>query len=62
MNTKLISLIIIVMCAIQSCGCSHTDNIVSVSASEFEKEIKTDSVTLLDVRTPQEYAEGQDRK
>ena len=57
-KTKLINLIIIVMCAIQSYGCSHTDNIVSVAASEFEKELKADSVILLDVRTPQEYAEG----
>ena len=35
-----------------------SDNIVSVSALEFEKEIKSDSVQLVDVRTPQEYTEG----
>ena len=58
MKSKLISLIIIMMCAIQSSGCSHNENIVSVSVSEFDKEIKTDSIQLLDVRTPQEYAEG----
>lgn len=54
----LIPLIVIMMSAMQSFGCSHSDNIVSVSAVEFEKAIKADSVQLLDVRTPQEYAEG----
>ena len=44
------------MSAIQMSGCN--DNIVSVSAPEFDTKIKTDSVQLLDVRTPQEYAEG----
>lgn len=39
-------------------GCNDNDNIVSVSAPEFDTKIKTDSVQLLDVRTPQEYAEG----
>ena len=39
-------------------GCNANDNVVSVSAPEFDKEIKADSVQLLDVRTPQEYAEG----
>ena len=39
-------------------SCTHNDNIVSVSAPEFEKEIKSDSVQLVDVRTPQEYTEG----
>lgn len=42
----------------QASGCTRNDSIVSVSAPEFEKEIQTDSVQLLDVRTPQEYAEG----
>lgn len=46
------------MCATQSFGCTRNDNIVSVSAPEFEKEIKTDTVRLLDVRTPEEFAEG----
>ena len=58
MKSKLISLIIIIMSAIQSSGCSHNDGIVSVPATEFAKEIKTDSVQILDVRTPQEYADG----
>lgn len=44
--------------AMQASGCCHNDNIVSVSAPEFEKEVKSDSVQLVDVRTPQEYAEG----
>ncbi|WP_304999627.1 rhodanese-like domain-containing protein [Duncaniella muris] len=42
----------------QASSCTHNDNIVSVPAPEFEKEIKSDSVQLVDVRTPQEYAEG----
>ena len=58
MRNKFIPLIVIMMSAMQSFGCSHSDNIVSVSAVEFEKAIKADSVQLLDVRTPQEYAEG----
>ena len=58
MRNKLIPLIVIMMSAMQSFGCSHSDNIVSVSAVEFEKAIKADSVQLLDVRSPQEFAEG----
>lgn len=46
------------MSAIQMSGCNDNNNIVSVSAPEFDTKIKTDSVQLLDVRTPQEYAEG----
>ncbi len=42
----------------QASGSTGNDNIVSVSAPEFEKEIRSDSVQLVDVRTPQEYAEG----
>ena len=54
-NTLL--LILMTMCATQISGCNTNDNIISVSAPEFDKEIKADSVQLLDVRTPQEYAE-----
>lgn len=54
----IISLIIMIMCAIQVSGCNSNDNITSVSAIEFENDIKADSVQLLDVRTPKEYAEG----
>lgn len=53
-----IFLILMTMSAIQMSGCNDNDNIVSVSAPEFDTKIKTDSVQLLDVRTPQEYAEG----
>lgn len=42
----------------QMSGCKSDNNITSVSATEFENEIKADSVQLLDVRTPQEHAEG----
>ncbi len=45
------------MCTMQASGCNNND-ITSVSVPEFEQEIKADSVQLLDVRTPQEYAEG----
>lgn len=51
-------LIVMTTCAMQASSCTHNDNIVSVSALEFEKEIKSDSVQLVDVRTPQEYTEG----
>lgn len=50
--------IAITMCMAQASGCNSNDNITSMPASEFKKEIKTDSVQLVDVRTPHEYAEG----
>lgn len=53
-----ITLMIMAMSATQISGCNSNDNITSVSASEFDKEIKAGSVQLLDVRTLQEYAEG----
>lgn len=53
-----ISLVIMTMCATQMSGCNSNDNVISVSAPEFDKVFKADSVQLLDVRTPQEYAEG----
>ena len=46
------------MSAAQMSGCDNNGDIASVSALEFEKELKAASVRLLDVRTPQEYAEG----
>lgn len=46
------------MSALQVSSCNGNNKIISVSAPEFEKEIKADSVQLLDVRTPQEYADG----
>ena len=53
-----IFLILMTMSATQISGCNGNDNIVSVSAPDFEKEIKADTMQLVDVRTPQEYAEG----
>lgn len=50
--------ILMTMSAVQISGCNGNENIVSVPAPEFDKAIKADSVQLLDVRTPQEYAEG----
>lgn len=46
------------MCAMQISGCNHNDSIMSVSVPLFEKEIKSGSVQLLDVRTPKEYVDG----
>lgn len=51
-------LFLIIMCAMQVSGCTGNDEIISVSASDFEKKIRTDSVQVLDVRTPREYDEG----
>lgn len=53
-----VSLIVMIMSVIQVSGCNGNDNITSVAATEFENIIKGDSVQLLDVRTPLEYAEG----
>ena len=50
--------ILMTMSAVQISGCNGNENIVSVPAPEFDKAIKADSMQLLDVRTPQEYAEG----
>lgn len=50
--------ILMTMSAVQISGCNGHDTITSVSAPEFNKAIKADSMQLLDVRTPQEYAEG----
>ena len=50
-----IYLIVMTTCAMQASSCTHNDNIVSVSALEFEKEIKSDSVQLVDVRTPPDF-------
>lgn len=55
---RVLFLILTTISATQISGCNTNDNINSVSAPEFDKEIKADSVQLLDVRTPQEYAEG----
>lgn len=55
---RAIYLIAMTMFISPASGCNSNTNITSVSASEFQKEIKTDSVQLVDVRTPQEYADG----
>lgn len=39
-------------------SCSQNDNITTVSAEEFEREIIAKSPQLVDVRTAEEYAEG----
>lgn len=54
---RAIYLIAMTMCISQASGCNNND-IASVSAPEFEQQIKANSVHLLDVRTPEEYAEG----
>ena len=54
---RAIYLIAMTMCITQASGCNNND-ITSVSAPEFEQQIKANSVQLLDVRTPEEYAEG----
>ena len=53
-----IHLIAMAICITQASGCKGNDNITSVSAIQFEQKIKADSVQLLDVRTPQEFASG----
>lgn len=50
--------VVMIICISQAQACTHNDSIISVSAPEFQKELKADSVQLVDVRTPQEYAEG----
>ncbi len=39
-------------------ACASGENIRSVNADEFETAIMADTVQLVDVRTPEEYAEG----
>ena len=58
MIKQAISLMAMTLCTTQVSGCSNNDNVTSISAAEFEKEIKTNSVQLLDVRTQQEFTEG----
>lgn len=52
------SLITMAICTTQLSGCNSNDSIISISAAEFQKEMKADSVQILDVRTPAEYAGG----
>lgn len=53
-----IFLILMTMSAVQLSECNGNDNIVSVSSSDFATKVKADSAQLVDVRTPQEYADG----
>jgi rhodanese-related sulfurtransferase/peroxiredoxin len=39
-------------------GCAQNENIKSVSADEFEQQLKGGKMQLLDVRTPAEFAAG----
>ncbi len=39
-------------------SCAQNENITSVGADQFEQSIVADSVQLVDVRTPEEYADG----
>ena len=39
-------------------GCKTSPEIASVTAQQFNSEIKGDNKTILDVRTPEEYADG----
>ena len=43
--------ILMTMSAMQISGCNGHDTITSVSAPEFDKAIKADTILLLDVRT-----------
>ena len=39
-------------------ACQHTDFVKTIPAEEFAQYITEEGVQLLDVRTPEEYAEG----
>lgn len=39
-------------------SCAQQENISSVDSGKFERAILSDTVQLVDVRTPEEYAEG----
>lgn len=39
-------------------GCNTSPEITSVSVQEFNSEMKGDNKTILDVRTPEEFADG----
>lgn len=55
---RTIFLIVMTMCIMHAAGCNSNEKVISVSASEFEKEINVGSVQLVDVRTPEEFADG----
>jgi len=62
---KLLSLLSIIAFLITSCktntkstGNSQLGKVYDVSTTEFQKAIESTEATLIDVRTPEEYAEG----
>lgn len=59
---RTIFLIVMMMCIMHAAGCNSNEKVISVSASEFEKEINVGSVQLVDVRTPEEFADGPYRR
>jgi rhodanese-related sulfurtransferase len=54
---KALSLFTIILIAIQFTSCGQTDT-KTLSVDSFKQSIADTSVVLLDVRTPEEYAEG----
>jgi len=58
MIKEFICLTAMTICATIASGCHNDNGITSVSASELNKEITAGTAQLLDVRTPQEYAEA----
>lgn len=57
MKRKIKTLIISIAGSVVS-ACTQNDNIMNVDASEFEQNIKADSIQILDVRTHEEFAKG----
>lgn len=55
MNKFILSIMALLTCSLGSCG-QH--GFKTVDADEFEREIASDSVQLVDVRTAGEFAEG----
>lgn len=57
MKRKIKTLIISIAGSVVS-ACTQNDNIMNVDASEFEQNIKADSIQILDVRTHEEFVKG----
>lgn len=51
-------LFILAMLSQLFCGCSGSEGFISQSNEEFAKTISDSNVQLVDVRTPEEFAEG----
>lgn len=54
---KLISVLLVSVFALSACGGS-SETVTSLSVNEFAQKIADPSITLLDVRTPAEFASG----